>query len=41
VSERIPTMMGPCNRSERRVCAEQRKDISIVKRRERRGARVY
>jgi len=27
--------LRPCNRSQRRICAEERKDISIVKSRER------
>jgi len=33
--------LGSCNRYEERVCAEERKGISIVKRRERRGAQVH
>ena len=31
----------PCNRYKGRVCAEEGKDISIVKRRERGGEGVY
>ena len=33
--------MKLCNRNERRVCAEQREDISIVKRKERKDMRVH
>jgi len=32
--------MGPCNKSERRFCPKERKDIPDAKVRERRGARV-
>jgi len=33
--------IGPCNRCEGRVCAEEREDVSIVKRGKGGGKRVY
>ena len=34
-------VIGPCNKSERRICAEKGKDVSIIKGIKRKDAQVH